>query len=382
MPNTYIKTSSKLMGFLRPFSILLLTLNYAVYYFYSFNEGISNAPRALTVSIKLVTIVLLYCAFPPRIFDINRLVIFISIVILPGTYFVLKYLYGYQDFLFLNYFLFAGFLFTPVCDFHRVSKYLCVIVALQIIFFTLLIELNLLSPLWNNGAMSGGFGNPSEFAFFILYCIIYLFAFNNPLFILLIPIYALGIIYAQSMLMFILLVIFSLHMLARRFVKRRKDFISIVILLIIGFLFYLSYSETHLAAKLKSFIVYGVADSSPSLSVSNRIDWVGYHLFRFRIGLINPFFGDVGDLGYVSGDNQLLSFLSLGGVPLLAFACSLITLGILNANRLTTPNSLFLKYFYTLFILFLIFNRALEYFPVSILLFLTLGFQMSKTKSI
>ena len=350
------------IGLILAFNLLLVN------YLFDFQEGATNSGTGIRFLLKIISIILLCNFFKSSniFFDYLNLPLFLFYCI-SGIIIIIRLPYlDSEDSQFLNVLISLPLLFgfgpSKRIDFLRFDRLILIIFGIWIIIDSYF-YLNS-NTIWRNGAFIGGIGNPSSYGFVLIYIfeVASLELKKIPLRFLLKIIVVVVLLLTQA-LMPILLLIFI------QFIKLNKTIIF-SILIIIAFIGLQIDSileflpDEHWKYKLVKLIEFSrtLDYSNTSLSISTRIDFfngiklLGSDVFTFISGGVNNTY-------YNYGDSQIVTYITSFGVPL--FLLFIFSLGKLY-NRAKGSS---LKYFTIAFILILLTNRILDYWPISILIF-------------
>ena len=155
--------------------------------------------------------------------------------------------------------------------------------------------------------------------------------------------------------------------------KKRTIVLMFSLILLIGLVFMdeflesLGLNDLHFLLKIQGFIGDGFNSDSSNISVRLEYWKDVYKLFE------NPFvflFGHVNGVSYNAGDGQYVAYLTSFGFPLfLFFIFSLFKI----VYEFKFFNGLRIKLFFVAFLLILITNRYLDYWPNAIIIFLLIN---------
>jgi len=355
-------------------NILLIFSLYYIFYQFNYYQGHSEAPFFLVNSIKLLLVFLLLIIL--YIFDhleFRNIIIFSSINIIFFTYILFKSLIGISDFLFFNFIIFSFLILIKHHSALFIYRSLTVILSVQVLF-DMFLRLIGVESLWQNGAFIGGMGNPSTFGMTCIYLLFFrkFDSVNKSLFSPLPYLLMLGAALSQSMLAFLwllfYLLIFHWKMLA---------------LFVIVFFIFLSNLDFHVIRKVQSLLLDGIQGNNNSESVYGRVNWLLDHLQRVENGQLSLLLGDIDGYGFISGDNGILSILSLGGLPLVILFVYFVLSSLFKKFTLPMDTiNYFILFNAFYFFSFLIFNRALEYFPFAFIFFISIGYFLNIKRSL
>ncbi len=350
------------------FNILLIFSLYYIFYQFDYYQGHTEAPFLLVNFIKLFLVsILFFSLFIFKHLELRNIVIFFYVNIIFFSYIVFKSFIGLSDYLFFNFIIFSFLILIKPGTALYIYRFLMVIISLQVLFDLFLWSIGIVS-LWQNGAFIGGMGNPSTFGMTCIYLLFFrkFDSFNKNLFSPAPYLLMLGAALSQSMLAFLWLLFYLLIF----------HWKILLLFFIVFFIFVSNFNfEFHVFRKMQSLLFDGIQSNNNSESVYGRVNWLLDHLQRVENGQLSLLLGDIDGYGFISGDNGILSILSLGGLPLVI----LFTYFVLN--------SLFKKFTFSMdainyfilfnafyFFSFLIFNRALEYFPFAFIFFISIGY--------
>lgn len=278
--------------------------------------------------------------------------------------------YESRDIMFLNTFialpLLMGYGPSTAVDFKKFDRLLL----WMLLFWTFVDSLMLITgnSFWDNKAYVGGIGNPSSYGFLLIYIFeVAIFEIKNRHFRFFIGLLIFTLMLFSQALMPLLIFILV------QFIKLPKKiiFLTLMILFFIGnqlnlFLEFLP--DEHWKYKLVSLIDFlqNFDISNSSLSISTRIEFFeGIKLLNSDV--LTFLFGNVNDTFYNSGDSQYVTYLTSFGIPL--FLLFIFALGRLYIKAKSTS----LKYFIISFLLILITNRILDYWPIAIIIFISIN---------
>ena len=351
--------------------VFLIFSVYYVFWILPFNEGVvlDNDSRLYVNLLKLLLVIfLLALIIESRVsFKVDNFLVFLFFSIYPTLFFITKTYFGVNDLFYFNYLAFTPLLLASEKLIIDIVSAVPRILAFQVVLdiFILLINGH---TLWLNNAIVGGMGNPSTFGVACCIGIIFLYFGNNSrktnnifFFIL-----ALGAVLSQSLLALILIIFLTLVL----FRLRLSIFIFVFVIFALSIL--LDGVLSHNLQKLNALLNTGVTTQSGSASVSLRILWFIEHIERFKADEISILIGDIGAIGYISGDNQFLGIFSLGGIFLII---PFLIYNTIIFNPLKENSFFDRKLVFCLLIIyftFFLFNRALEYFPFSLIYFVSI----------
>lgn len=354
-------------------NIFLIFSLYYLFYFFEFYQGESSAPSFLINSIKFLLLTsLILILILKKLITLKNIRIFFFVNGIFFLYISLKFFFGLSDFLFFNFIIFSFLILLKDDVSFYLLKILSYILTLQV-FIDLLFRLFGVQNLWLNGAFVGGMGNPSTFGMTCIF-LLYFYRFklinqNLPSFI---PfLLCLGAVLSQSLLalIFIFLYLSLFH---------RKLFFLFICL---SYLFsFFSILDFHSLSKINSLVSDGVFSNRNSESVYGRVDWFLEHFHRIENGQLSLLVGDIGNYGFISGDNGILSIFSLGGLPLVfIFIYFVLTSFFKGFTPKFNSDNFFIIFCTLYFFSFFAFNRSLEYFPFSFIFFTAICYLRSFT---
>lgn len=353
------------LGFILAFNIMLLN------YFGDFTEGSVNTDGSVKVLLKIVSILIICMMFKQRMFYLKSNYLLITFFV---TYFVIVVVrfpfYESRDIMFLNTFialpLLMGYGPSTDEDFKRFDRIL-----LWMLLFWVFIDSFMLitgNSIWSNKAYIGGIGNPSSYGFLLIYIFeVAIFEIKNK-----------RLRFFSRLLIFVLILLSQAVMpilvfILLQFIKLNKKiiFLTLIILFFIGnqidlFLEFLP--DEHYKFKIMALVEFlkTFDASNTTLSISTRLEFFeGVRLLKSDVLMF--FFGNVNDTFYNSGDSQYVTYLTSFGVPL--FLLFILALFELYVKARTTS----LKYFIIAFSLILFTNRILDYWPVPIIIFISIN---------
>lgn len=353
-----------ILGLIIAFNLLLVN------YLFSFNEGATNSGTIIRLLLKVISIVLICSCLKPSNFDYFNLPLllifgFIGIAIILRIPFL-----NSEDSQFLNVFISLPLLFglgpSNNRDFQGFDRFLLIIFGIWIIidsYFYLSAN-----SLWHNSAFIGGIGNPSSYGFVLIYIFeVASQGLKKKSIRFFIKIIAAAVLLLTQALMPILVLIFI------QIFKLNKIIIfSILIIFIyvssqIDFILELL-PNVHWNYKLEALIEFikTLDYSNTSLSISTRIEFFeGVKLLNKDV--MTFLTGGVNNTYYNFGDSQMITYVTSFGVPL--FLIFVFYLGRLYIKAKNTS----LKYFIISFLLILITNRILDYWPIAIIIFISIN---------
>ena len=357
---------------------ILILSNYYYFYFYDFAQGQILGSNSAWFLTKIMALMIFYSLLLSPVLRTRFRAVDI-ILFLTLCYFLIIILLrrmvwdtggGYMVF---NMFMcvIPFFIFERNKNIGRIFFFLdaCLIILILQVFIDTSIFLYG-SSLWENNAFIGGMGNPSSFGIICSIFLAYnLFLSSNKLFKLIVSTVLLyGILMTSSMmsLFMAVLVIFTWIWT----LKKTYFLILLVLSVLIAIYTYEHLLSNHLIYKLHSLFLLDVDD--PSRSVSLRIE--NYDLFFDQ--LINNFMKVLlwgyDDTFYYIADSQYLTFIGNFGLLFsLIFFATYIWYGLI-AYRMKNMFGYFSVLVLVIFMLVFFTNRILDYYPVPLILFLTI----------
>ena len=353
------------LGFILAFNLMFIN------YFGDFSEGSVNTDGGIKIIIKIISILIICSMFKQRTFYLKSNYLLITFFITYLVIVILRFpFYESKDIMFLNTFialpLLMGYGPSTAEDFKRFDRLLLWMLLSWIFVDSLMLITG--NSLWNNKAFIGGIGNPSSYGFLLIYIFeIAIFEIKN-----------------KRLRFFIRLLIFTLILLSQalmpllvfiliQFIKLPKKiiFLTLIILFFIDSQLDLLFEflpDEHWTFKLQALVDFlkTFDVSNTSLSISTRIEFFeGIKLLNSDVSTL--LFGNVNDTFYNSGDSQYVTYLTSFGIPL--FLIFIFALGKLYIRAKITS----LKYFIIAFLLILITNRILDYWPIAIIIFISIN---------
>ena len=353
------------LGFILAFNLMLIN------YFGDFSEGSVNTDGGIKIIIKIISILLICSMYKQRTFSLKSNYLLITFFITYLVIVILRFpFYESRDIMFLNTFialpLLMGFGPSTAEDFKRFDR-LLLWMLLSWIFVDSFFYFSG-NSLWNNKAFIGGIGNPSSYGFLLIYIYeIAIFEIKNKRLRFFIRLLIFTIILLSQALMPLLVFIII------QFIKLPKKiiFLTLTILFFIGSqldLFFEFLPDEHWKFKLVALVDFlkNSDVSNTNLSISTRIEFFeGIKLLNSDVSTF--LFGNVNDTFYNSGDSQYVTYLTSFGIPL--FLLFIFALGKLYIKAKNTS----LKHFIIAFLLILLTNRILDYWPIAIIIFISIN---------
>ncbi|WP_133566675.1 hypothetical protein [Bacteriovorax stolpii] len=266
-------------------------------------------------------------------------------------------------------------------------KFLSVILTAHVWFDIFLLKVLKVAPLWPEGSLVGGMGNPSSFAFACNFCLIYLLFIQNSMAqkfkFFMISSLVIGVVLSNALFMILIMgAIFCFGILFSKGLLRKLIVFSILALMCLLLIEYVILKGGFLANKLYAVLGnFGLSESEASSdSVSLRVE-----IFNQVLDFINQrgggfIWGQFNNLSYYAVDSQYITyFLSFGLIGFGAFLTLLVVM-LLRAVFISTQYKNFVIIALGIFILTFFNNRILDYFPIGYL-FISLAALISKENS-
>ncbi|AKE52345.1 hypothetical protein [Kangiella geojedonensis] len=363
-----------------PFSILGVMSLYYIFYFLGFSEkegSDAGLPILLLKIVSVAAFILLYFDWR-SIFQKKRAVQYILlIVVLWGLIFlVTKSLYlGQPDLKYFNLLL----TLLPFCllanrnqevEVYTLLNSLVFVVSIQILI-DIYIFINGFS-LWENNAFIGGVGNANAFGFICNICLSYLLYYKQKSFhrYVLIVLISFGILFTVSMMS----VLFMLLNFTLYFTRKNLLLTIIVLLTSIAVLFstYELLLPEHLKFKFESLLALLSGDTATgSRSVSLRVEIYNTFFENIERATIHVIFFGYENIAYYIADSQYLTY--IGSFGLLWSVCFFSLIFYYLYISIVKNKSFFWTVVFIQFVLFFFVNRALDYFPIGLILGLAIS---------
>jgi len=339
-------------------------------YFFEFNEGVVKGGESLRLVLKFISISMIYIfivKLNKYIFKENILALgFFSIALL--LILIRIPFFESRDWLFINNFLAVPILLGSTAKFNFKAIDQTLLVSFFLWISLDFYNLQNSNTMWGNKAFIGGVGNPSSYGLILIYLYevsIKNLSLNKVTKRVLKALIFINLIMTQA-LMPILIFLYL------RFLRKGKQlffvFISSIIIIynLETVLFYMP--GYHWKLKLESLLFF--LNSSDTLgssaSILTRIDFLEDFFILFE----NPkgfFIGNINNSFYNSGDSQYVTYATSFGIILfLIFLYYIVKL---------VRDSYKTKYFnfFIALTLILVTNRILDYWPIPILIYLTIN---------
>ena len=343
-----------------------------VNYLYNFEEGVVYGGNTLRFFLKLGLLYVLLSfgvlSFSKTLFIDNAYLILFFIlssllILLRAPYYISR------DLLFLNNIISLPILIASVNNIEWYEKNLFKILIFSVLLWTIIDWALLItnSSLWGNSAFIGGMGNPSTYGLLLIFIYsTYIIRQNGKKKLLLLLLVVPNIFLTQALmpiLIFLFIVFLSLS-------KKLKIFVFVLLGGLVYFLdealeFLPQYHwKMKLQALLNFFSNYDISETSAS--IYTRLEFFNEVFLIFE----NPqtfLFGNINGTYYNSGDSMLVTYLTSFGVPIF----TIFLIGIIKVLRDSYKTKYF--YFFLACLLMMLTNRIFDYWPVSIIFFLTLN---------
>lgn len=339
-------------------------------YFFEFNEGVVQGGESLRLVLKFISISMIYIfivKLNKYIFKENILALgFFSIALL--LILIRIPFFESRDWLFINNFLAVPILLGSTAKFNFKAIDQTLLVSFFLWVSLDFYNLQNSNTIWGNKAFIGGVGNPSSYGLILIYLYevsIKTLSLNKIIKRVLKALIFINLIMTQA-LMPILIFLYL------RFLRKGKQLFfvlissTIIIYNLETALFYMP--GYHWKLKLESLLFF--LNSSDTLgssaSILTRIDFLEDLFILFE----NPksfFIGNINNSFYNSGDSQYVTYATSFGVLLfLIFLYYIVKL---------VRDSYKTKYFnfFIALTLILVTNRILDYWPIPILIYLTIN---------
>lgn len=357
--NTFI------LGIILAFNLMLIN------YLGDFNEGSINSYGGIKIILKIISITLICLLSKVNKYFIKSNYLLIIFFIVYLVLVVIRVPFNEsRDIMFLNTFISLPLLFgygpSTAEDFKRFDRLLLWMLLSWVFLDSFFYFTG--NSLWHNKAFIGGIGNPSSYGFLLIYIYeVAIFEIKNKRFRFFIRLLIFTIILLSQALMPLLVFILI------QFIKLPKKiiFLTLMILFFIGSqldLFFGFLPDEHWKFKLVALVDFlkTFDVSNTSLSISTRIEFFeGIKLLNSDV--LTFLFGNVNDTYYNSGDSQYATYITSFGVPF--FLIFIFALGMLYVKASITS----LKYFIIAFLLILFTNRILDYWPIAIIIFISIN---------
>jgi hypothetical protein len=361
-------------------SSLLLFSTYYYLYFVDFNQGVISNDEKYAF-IKFLFVFIVYSALLrleiKRNLRLEELFFLLFFVPSVAMLLVKSAILSAGGYMFLNTVLLAvPFIIFKIKSCERVLFFFdcsVIVISLQILVDAL-IQMKGYS-LWQNKAYVGGVGNPSSFGVICIFLISYLLHLKklNLSNLFYVTILSYGALMTSSLLATVLLPMVLLTWGLR---SPKKAFIASFAGILGISLFILSGPKlitNHVNYKLSSlFGGGGAAAAERSISVTERVNIHAHFMDGLATKPFYYFFFGSTDNSYHGVDSQFITYFGSFGFFLASFFFCGIAVMLFKAIRSGYADSIFLITSIAVFGLSFFTNRILDYFPVSILLFLLL----------
>ena len=347
-------------------------------YLYEFDSGSVAGGGTLRFILKVFSVFLLFISqpFPSRILmKKNNLLILIFLLFLI-SYIIYIPFSTWNELQFFNMYFVIFILFGIGYNQKFVPKlnhlliYIFLFIWLPVDIYSLFSG----NSLWENKAFIGGIGNPSSYGMIMIYLILINNGIFKPLkeslinFLLFVSLF-----FTQALMPILIMLFLSL------FIFKKRNISLILAFFTFGFIYYLNpilefvgLVDFHWFLKLESLFEFGINSSNPTGSVSVRLEYFK-DLYKLFDNLLVFLFGHVNGFAYNGGDGQYIAYATSFGIPLFFLFLFSLSRIVYEFKPVTFTNSSRIKLFFLSFILILLTNRYLDYWPNAIIIFLLIN---------
>tara|TARA_B110000879_G_scaffold103590_1_gene139809 strand:- start:9123 stop:10301 length:1179 start_codon:yes stop_codon:yes gene_type:complete len=347
-------------------------------YLYEFDSGSVSDGGTLRFILKFFSVFLLFLSqpFPSKLLIKKNSLIIFSFILFLISYMIYIPFSTWNEPQFFNMYFVIFILFGIGYNQKFIPKLnnLLIYIFLFIWFPVDIYSFFLGNSLWENKAFIGGMGNPSSYGIII----IYLLFINKGIFkpfreSVINVLLTFSLLFTQALMPILIMFILSF------FLYKKRNILLILVSLILFFLIYPDFLlesfrlvDFHWFLKLQSLFEYGLSSSNESASVYYRLEYFKsfYELFE------NPFvllFGHVDGVSYNAGDGQYIAYATSFGIPLFFFFLFSLFKIFYESKFFNLANGFRIKLFFVAFLLILVTNRYLDYWPNAIIIFLLIN---------
>jgi hypothetical protein len=347
-------------------------------YLYEFDSGSVAGGGTLRFILKVFSVFLLFLSqpFPSKLLIKKNSLIILSFILFLISYIIYIPFSTWNEPQFFNMYFVIFILFGIGYNQKFIPKlnHLLIYIFLFIWFPVDIYSFFSGNSLWENKAFIGGIGNPSSYGLIMIYLILINKGIFKPIRESLINfLLFFSLFFTQALMPILIMFILSFFLFKKRNILLILVFFTFVFMIYLNFILEsLGLVDIHWFLKLQGLFEYGLSSSNESGSVSYRLEYFKdfYELFE------NPFvllFGHVDGVSYNAGDGQYIAYATSFGIPLFFFFIFSLFKIFYEFKFFNFINGFRIKLFFVAFLLILVTNRYLDYWPNAIIIFLLIN---------
>ena len=362
-----------ILGIFIAFNIMLSN------YLYEFDSGSVAGGGTLRFILKVLSVFLLFLSqpFPNKILVKKNILLILAFFLFLTSYIIYIPFSTWNELQFFNMYFVIFILFGIGYNQKFIPKlnhlliYIFLFIWLPVDIYSLFSG----NSLWENKAFVGGVGNPSSYGMIIIYLLLINKGIFKPFRQSLINfLLFFSLFFTQALMPILIMFILSF------FLYKKRNILLILVSFTFFFLIYLDFLleslglvDIHWFLKLQGLYEFGLSSSNESGSVSYRLEYFKdfYELFE------NPFvllFGHVNGVSYNAGDGQYIAYVTSFGIPLFFFFLFSLFKIFYESKFFNLINGFRMKLFFVAFLLILVTNRFLDYWPNAIIIFFIINY--------
>jgi len=362
-----------LLGIFIAFNIMLTN------YLYEFDSGGITGGETLRFILKILSVFLLFLSqpFPSKILINKNILLILALFLFLISYIFLIPFSTWNELQFFNMYFVIFILFGIGYNQKFIPKLNHLLIYI-FLFIWLPVDIYFLfsgNSLWENKAFMGGIGNPSSYGMIMIYLILINKGIFKPFREYLINFLLFSSLFlTQSLMPIIIMFILSFFLFKKRIIFVVLVFFTFLFVSYFNFILeFLGLVDIHWFLKLQGLFDSGLSSSNSSASVFYRLEYFKdlYKLFDNPLVLL---FGHVDGVSYNAGDGQYIAYATSFGIPLFFFFLFSLFKIFYESKFFNLINGIRIKLFFVAFLLILVTNRYLDYWPNAIIVFLIINY--------